>query len=161
MCINGGPRGGERQPWNNICISEFRVYIVKRNTKRFSLLSAPHSVPLRTTTTKNWNGYRLKFCSPDSYNLCNSCSNNHCYIIMHLAVVYVPVILDVGLCGEWVPQMALDYYEHLTQYMLLQIFTSRLFLKNYGKNCFGIRRHIRCLCRPSPRFALYLGCYYC
>ena len=27
------------------------------------------------------------FCSPDSYNPCNSSSNKHCYVIMHLSVV--------------------------------------------------------------------------
>ena len=33
------------------------------------------------------NGHRLKFCSPDSYNPCNSCWNKHCYIIMRKSVV--------------------------------------------------------------------------
>ena len=40
-----------------------------------------------------------------------------------------------------------------------QLVTSRPFLKNGGRYCFGVRRRIRRLRRLSPRFASYLSCY--
>ena len=39
------------------------------------------------------------------------------------------------------------------------LFTSRPFLKNGGRYCFGVRRRIRCPRRIRGCFALYLGCY--
>ena len=48
------------------------------------ILLAPHSVYANVIFL---NGHRLKFCGRDSYNSCNSCWNNHFYIIMCLSVV--------------------------------------------------------------------------
>ena len=57
----------------------------KATPKGSGLLPVPQSV---YATAKNWlNGYRLKCCGPDSYNPCNSCWNNHYYILMRLSVV--------------------------------------------------------------------------
>ena len=42
-----------------------------------------------------------------------------------------------------------------SQFIII-LFTSRPFLKNGGRYCFGVRRRIR---RLNPRFALYLGGY--
>ena len=44
--------------------------------KGFGLFPAPHPV---CVATKKLNDHRLKCCSPDSYNPCNSCWNSHCY----------------------------------------------------------------------------------
>ena len=41
----------------------------------------------------------------------------------------------------------------------LLFITSLPFLKNGGRYCFVVRRHICHLRRLGPRFALYLGCY--
>ena len=41
----------------------------------------------------------------------------------------------------------------------LMVFTSRPFLKNGGRYCFGFRRRIRPPRRLRGCFALYLGCY--
>ena len=44
----------------------------------------------------------------------------------------------------------------LAYFKTVSLITSRMFLKNSGRYCFGVRRRLRYL---GGRFALYLGCY--
>ena len=74
--------------WVNILtLSPQRVaYVVKGYPKRFWSINCLRlsQCVLRQNVL---NGHCLKFCGPDSYNPCNSCWNNCCYIIMRLSVV--------------------------------------------------------------------------
>ena len=72
------------------------------------------------------NGHHLIFCSPDSYNPCNSCWNKHCYIIMHLSVachsgtcIYRMQVCVVKGYPKWFWIITLN---SATRYMLLQKF---------------------------------------
>ena len=70
-------------------------------------------------------------------------------------------IISVGacLCLQMFGSKSVQYLKtvHIfINFYLLPVFTSRLFLKNGGRYCFGFRHRIRCL---RGCFALYLGCY--
>ena len=53
-------------------------------------------------------------------------------------------------------ELALETLHLLFIIIIVIIITSRPFLKNGGRYCFGVRRRIR---RLRGCFALYLGCY--
>ena len=56
----------------------------KATSKGFGTLPAPHPDYAAAKFLK-WPLFKI--CGPDSYNPCNSCWNNHCYITKHLLIV--------------------------------------------------------------------------